>query len=333
MKRVLGILFAIVAVLVITYLLGPTVKFDPVDPAVEPLNVSIEELDAYISSNESMAPPIKEDNESRILWADGPAKTEYAIVYLHGFSASPMESYPVHVDVARRFGCNIYLPRLSQHGLVDEDAFLDLTPENYVESAKQALAIGQIIGDKVILMSCSTGGTLSIFLAAHNPDLVDALVLYSPNIELFDPTGRLVNDPWGKQILQTVVGDYRTSPEDEGTEVEKYWSIRYRSEGIIALQDMMEQTMTTQTFEKVTQPVFLGYYYKNEEEQDMTVSVPAMLEFFDAISTAESEKVGQAFPNAGAHVITSPLQAENHEEVQRATEEFFVNVLGMSPAY
>ena len=222
---------------------------------------------------------------------------------------------------------------MSHHGLQDTDAFLELTPVNLLESAKEALAIGQIIGKKVILMSCSTGSTLSIYLAAHNPGLVEAQVLYSPNIKIFDPTAKLLNDPWGEQIMKAVVGDYRHFPEDEGTEVDKYWYIKYRSEGLIALQDLLEQTMTQEVFEKVEQPLFMGYYYKNEEEQDNTVSVAAMLDFFDAIGTNESRKVAMAFPNAGAHVITSPLQASNHEEVQRATEDFFKDVLNMRPVY
>ncbi|MEM9324674.1 MAG: alpha/beta hydrolase [Bacteroidota bacterium] len=333
MKRVPGILLALVTLILVGYLLGPKVQFEQVDPVIQSLNVPIEELESYIASNESMAPPIKDDNESRILWADGPQKTPWAIVYLHGFSASPMESYPVHVDVARRFGCNIYLPRLSQHGLEDTEAFLELTPTGLVESAKQAVAIGQIIGDRVIVMSCSTGGTLSVFLAANNPEMIDAQVLYSPNIEIFDPTAKLLNDPWGEQILKAVVGDYRESPEDQGTEVEKYWSIRYRSEGLIALQDLLEQTMTPDVFAKVKQPLFMGYYFKNEEEQDQTVSVAAMLNFYEAVGTEESKKVKMAFPSAGAHVITSPLQASNHDIVQRVTEEFFLYTLEMRPVY
>ena len=100
MKKILGALIALLAIVVIAYVLGPSVNFEKVEPSVASLNVPIGELETYIASNESMAPPIKQDNESRIIWADGPTQTEYAIVYLHGFSASPMESYPVHVDVA-----------------------------------------------------------------------------------------------------------------------------------------------------------------------------------------------------------------------------------------
>ena len=36
-------------------------------------------------------------------------KTEYAVVYLHGFSASQEEGDPVHYDFAKKFGCNLFL--------------------------------------------------------------------------------------------------------------------------------------------------------------------------------------------------------------------------------
>ena len=46
------------------------------------------QLETYISGVESRH-RLKPNNEARIIWADsGKAKTEYSIVYLHGFSAS-----------------------------------------------------------------------------------------------------------------------------------------------------------------------------------------------------------------------------------------------------
>ncbi|MFX8354900.1 hypothetical protein ABTL90_19390, partial [Acinetobacter baumannii] len=56
---------------------------------------------------------IKPNNQARIVWANDSIKekTEYAIVYLHGFSASQEEGNPVHINIAKYFGCNLYLSR------------------------------------------------------------------------------------------------------------------------------------------------------------------------------------------------------------------------------
>ena len=160
MKKFLFFLTVLVTALVIGYLSGPQVEYGPVSPDIERLNVSLEELDGYIASNERMVEGIKPENQSQIFWAsDSVQRTEYVIVYLHGFSAGPMESRPVHMNLAKKFGANLYLARLSQHGLEGTESFLDLTPNGLMESAKEALEVGQILGEKVILMSCSTGGT------------------------------------------------------------------------------------------------------------------------------------------------------------------------------
>ena len=49
-----------------------------------------------------------------------------------------------------------------------EDAMLEFNVEDYVDSAKEAVAIGKMMGKKVILMGCSTGSSLSLYLAAED---------------------------------------------------------------------------------------------------------------------------------------------------------------------
>ncbi len=63
-------------------------------------------------------------------------------------------------------------------GFKNKEAFLDVTPKDWIDAAKEALAIGHLLGDKVGLMSCSTGSTLSVYLAAENPEAVDGLIMY-----------------------------------------------------------------------------------------------------------------------------------------------------------
>ena len=75
---------------------------------------------------------------------------------------------------------------------------------------------------KVILMSCSTGGTLSIYLAAKFPDQVHAQILYSPNIAIADPTAKMLTGPWGEAMLSSIVGEYRVITENVGTPIEQY---------------------------------------------------------------------------------------------------------------
>ncbi|MDW3191225.1 MAG: alpha/beta hydrolase [Cytophagales bacterium] len=331
MKKLLLGIVVVFGLLSGVYFMGPSVSFPEIDPRVELVDIPLEELDAYIESTERLVAGIKPDNQSRIVWADSARQTDYAIVYLHGFSASPMESNPVHIEMAQKFGFNIYLPRLSQHGLEDIDAFKDLTPSSLVESAKEALAVGQLLGKKVILMSCSTGGTLSIYLSAYNPDLVDAQILFSPNIEIADPTAALITGPWGEQILGKVIGDYRVIEEGVGTPIERYWNLRYHTQGLLALQALLDQTMKPETFEKIKTPYLLGYYYKNEDEKDDVVSVQAMMAFQQMTQTPEDFKLESPFSDVDNHVLASDLQSKDLQSVRNITEYFLEDILKIPP--
>jgi len=81
------------------------------------------------------------------------------------------------------------------------------------------------------------------------------------------------------------------------------------------------------SFSAVACPVFLAYYYKNDEEQDKTVSVPAMLKMFDELGTPENLKKKMAFPEAGAHVIASYIRSKDWQGVERETELFLSEIL------
>ena len=85
--------------------------------------------------------------------------------------------------------------------------------------------------------------------------------------------------------------------------------------------------MNPSTFNQVTQPVFSGFYYKNENEQDPVVSVAAMREMFQALGTPENKKVEMAFPNAGAHEIACHIVTDNHHQVKEATLSFLQQIV------
>jgi hypothetical protein len=105
----------------------------------------------------------------------------------------------------------------------------------------------------------------------------------------------------------------------------KYWCRHYHLNGVIALQNFLTNVMKPETFAKVKCPAFMGYYYKNEEEQDKVVSVPAMLKMFEELGSANKQKV--AFPNAGNHVLASPILSKDVATVQAETEKFLDGVL------
>ncbi len=314
-------------ILSVIYFLGPnpsTPEYNLQMPSVP----SINGLEQFIAANESMH-KLRLDNEARIVWANDSVlqKTEYSIVYIHGFSASQNEGNPVHRNIAKSFGCNLYLSRLAEHGIDTSEQLLNLSADKYWESAKQALAIGKQLGKKVILMGTSTGASQALQLAAVYPNDIAALILYSPNIAINDPNAWLLNDPWGLQIARLVLGSNYIEPKDDRQVYKQYWNKPYRIEATIALEEMLETSMKAEMFKKITKPVLMLYYYKDEAHQDKVVKVSAMKKMFTQLATAANMKREKALPNTGEHVIASPIKSKDIESVETETRVFLMEVM------
>ena len=330
-KTFLIILIVLITVLGAVWLLGPKAEVPQLDTVLPTVDVSLIELESQINEREASRTNIKPDNEARIVWAEGYThkKSPYSLVYLHGFSASQGEGDPVHRDFANRYGCNLYLARLQSHGMESAEPLLDMNPQELVESAKEAIVIGNQIGEKTLVMSTSTGGTLGIYLASGNPDIA-GLICYAPNIDIKDPSSELLVKPWGLQMARMVVGsDYRTyeSSEDE----QRYWNTRYRLESLVALKALVKATMKEEVFQQVTSPLLLVYYYKSDTEQDDVVSIPRMLEMYDQLGTPDAQKQKVALPDVGTHPLASKYTSQDIQSVEDVTFTFAEEVLGLHP--
>jgi esterase/lipase len=329
LKIIYKILAAAMILPPVIYFLGPAPK-TPAYGTVLPKVPELQQLESYVRKKESnMA--VKPGNDARIIWADQDKKqTEYAVVYLHGFSASHEEGNPVHVDFAKKYHCNLYLSRLAEHGLISPEPMLNFTADKLWDSALEAYAIGRKLGKKVILMSTSTGGTLSLKMASEFPE-ISSLILYSPNIAIRNENARLLNNHWGLQLARKVQGSNDVTSAVKLSDYAKFWYPRYRLEAAVQLQELTETSMTKETFEKVKQPVLMLYYYRDIRHQDNVVSVDAMLSMFGQLGTPSALKRKAAIPNAGNHVIGSAMRSADIATVEKETERFANEILKITP--
>ncbi len=319
-------------VFVLLFFAGPKMPAPVLNKNLPKIEGSVEN---YVSSIENKPGiKIRPGCEAKIIWANDSTRqsTEYVLLYLHGFSASRHEGYPVNEDFAAHFGCNAYLARLASHGEIVENPLLDMTPQRLYESAKEALVIARQLGQKVLVMGCSTGSTLALKLASDFPELVSALILYSPNVQIKQKEAMLLSGPWGLQIAQLNYGSkFRVTKDDPNGEICKYWNCTYRAEATVYLQQLLDVTMKKELFAKIICPVFMGYYYKDEKHQDEIVEVKASLRMFGELGTPVAKKYAIAFPNAGNHVVCSDLTSGSIPEVRNETYLFAEKVLGMRP--
>ena len=325
--KIAGILLLLI---ILIYFLGPKPGVPKYSNHLPELPSTATKLEEYITVKES-SQPLKTDNQARIIWNDSSQKnkTAYAVVYLHGFSASQEEGDPVHTHFAKRYGLNLYLARLADHGIITKEPLLKLTAEELWKSAKEAFAIGKQLGDKVILMATSTGGTLALKLAAEYDDIA-GIILLSPNVAINDDAAKLLNNPWGLQLARMIKGRYMVA-RDTTTIYKRYWYNRYRMESTVQLQELIETTMKGSVFEKIKEPVLLMYYFKDDANQDLVVKVSAMQRMFNQLGTDSTQKMEAAIPNAGDHVIGSYIKSKDIETVEKTTYLFAEQVLGLKP--
>ncbi len=325
-----GIILLFVFGAILLYLIGPKPKRPDFSSVSLPhLTTDLAALEDSLTKVEARL-PLKPDNEARIVWARPYEKTPYSIVYLHGNGASQEEGDPLHEALAHRYGCNMFLARLEDHGVKTEEPLLDIDPEKWMQSALDALAIGNAIGEKVILVSCSTGSIFALYLDAKFPELAEAHILFSPNIDYYDPRSFLMGLPWGLQIARSILGSDYYGWKAPGA-AQQYWYTRYRIEGLIVLKAIINATMTQKTFSKISTPLFLSYYYRDAQHQDNIVSVKRMQEMFSQIQTPENLKQEVALQNAGTHIITSDLFSRDLDELWSPLTQFCEQTLGLTP--
>ena len=310
------------------YLVGPRVETPELNESPVSVPSDLMSLEQWITEKENALGNVRSGNASQIIFNDSvPKKTKFSVLYLHGFTASGREGEPVHRDIAKALGANLYIPRLYGHGLEETEPMLGFNNEDFWESGKEALAVAKQLGEKVIVLGTSHGGSLSLSLAT-DPDIA-ALCLFGPNIAVYDPKAKLLSKPWGLQIARLVKGGNYHHMVTSNEEKKKYWTTKARLESLIHMQKFLDVKMRKATFKKVQAPVFLGYYYKNDSLQDQVVSVPAMLEMYDQLGTPQHLKQKKAFPEAGDHVLTSYLSTENYEAVTREVLQFLSDKLNI----
>jgi len=318
-------------VLIIVYFLGPQPSTPTYNNQLPVVPSDAAQLEKYIANNESKH-TLKPDNEARIVWCNDSTKekTEYAVVYLHGFSASQEEGDPVHVEFAKEFGCNLYLARLAEHGVDTTEPLANFTAEKFWRSAVEAYAIGKQLGKKVILMSTSTGSTLALKLCAEFPGIA-ANIMLSPNIAVNDANAWALNNHWGLQIAHIIVGKHKIA-DDSTALYKQYWNHRYSTGSLVQLEELLESTMKESTFKKVMQPALMLYYFKDKDHQDPVVKVSAMKRMFLQLATPDSLKRQIAIPNAENHVLASPIKSKDVQSVKNEVEKFAIEILKLKVA-
>lgn len=265
LRVVLGIATAL-ALAVAAFLAGPTNEFGAPMPSQRSIpTANIAELEDWIKTSEAAYPDIKPGNAKGIVWhSSAKQRTPWSVVYLHGFSASRLETAPVTDRVAQELGANAFHTRLTGHGRPGA-AMAEASAQDWLADAVEAVHIGQTLGEQVLVISCSTGATLATWLAtSQESSRVAAHVFISPNFGPKDKRAEMVNGPWGRKIALALEGKNRGWTPEDARETNA-WTTRYPTQAVFPMMAMVKSVRDSDlsTFQT---PVLVLY-----SEQDQTV--------------------------------------------------------------
>lgn len=199
------------------------------------------DVQAYFDQREAVFDDIVEGTNKRVIWA-GEANTKAAVtvLYIHGFSATSEEIRPVPDKLADALGANLVFTRLRGHGR-SEDAMGEPTSADWMRDTLEALAVARAVGDRVIVVSTSTGGTLlaAASLREDAMENVAGVVFVSPNFALNSRFAGILTWPavryWGP-----IIAGSRRSFTVQNDNHEKYWTNRYPTVALMPMAALVK---------------------------------------------------------------------------------------------
>lgn len=218
------------------------------------------DLEGWLRASEAAVPDLVPGTGKRIVWAgEAGASTELSVVYVHGFSASRQETRPLAERVAAELGANLFLTRLTGHGRTG-DALARATAGDWLHDTEEALAIGGRIGERIVLIGTSQGGTLATWAAARSRrrDGLEALVLVSPNFGPRDSRAEMLTWPWGGLLARLAEGETR-SWEPVNERQARYWTESYPTRALLPMMALVEFVRSEVDPESITVPALLVY--------------------------------------------------------------------------
>lgn len=280
---------------------------------------SIESCDKYITNEELKNPNIIKNTEKRILfYHEDKRKTDISLVYIHGYSASRQELSPVVENVAHNLNANVFFTRLSGHGLSSED-MVNATVENLLEDAAEAIEIGNIIGNKVVVIGNSVGAALSLLMHDSYIDIIDSYVLISPCLSLQDKRSDLLTLPLGlgTLIAKISVGEiYKFTPKNELHA--KYWTEEYPSSAIVDMMKIVKKARGMD-FDNFNIPIQVIY-----NPNDDVIDTEFVVEFYDRLNV-QNKEIHKLYSSNG-HDITGNINYPENTQATIALIENFIKV-------
>ncbi|MEW6526129.1 MAG: alpha/beta hydrolase [Spirochaetota bacterium] len=255
-------------------------------------------------------------------------KTKIAMLYIHGYGASRGEGEFVIDTIAKKLKYNTYYLRLPGHG-TNMDDHKNTEYYQLLDTAIEAAQMTKLLGDKLVIIGTSMGGTIATYIAAEHPDIPDAVILVSPFYRFANPMGNaLFFRPFFKTVLLFTTYRERHDPYDDPNDNwTMYWYAKNYWASLHSLLDLGEFIANDSFYKKVSCPVLLLYYYKDEKHKDGSAEVSAMLKAYDTFNNGKPNPLSRKVViENGDHVLLSKYVKSDWGKAEKAITAFLNNV-------
>ena len=322
-KKALKICFAwFVSFLILIFVFGPR---EPVRLSIGHDKIVIgDDIDAYLAMREGQFDDIIDGVEKQVIWAgEANVKTPLSIIYLHGFTASSKEIRPVPDWVAAALGANLYFTRFTGHGR-QPSAMADATVGRWMDDVGEAIKIGKQIGETVIIVATSTGGTLAAAAALDKAAMenIGGIIFVSPNFAINSRAANLLTWPFARQWVPLVIGtEQKGNPRNDLHA--RYWMMTYPTTALMPMAAIVA-AVDRESYDDVDIPAL--FYYSRQDQ----VVAPEKTAAFALSWGGESKTVIASLTvddDKFSHIIAGDIVSPN--QTARAVDHMLAWITGL----
>ena len=308
--------------LILVFVFGPR---EPVRLSAGHNKIMIgDDIDAYLAMREGQFDDIIDGVEKQVIWADeANVKTPLSIIYLHGFTASSKEIRPVPDRVATALGANLYFTRFTGHGR-QPTALANATVGHWMDDVGEAIEIGKQIGETVIIMATSTGGTLAAAAALDKAAMenIGGIIFVSPNFAINSRAANLLTWPFARQWVPLVIGkEQQGNPRNDLHA--RYWMMTYPTTALMPMAAIVA-AVDRESYDDVEVPAL--FYYSRQDQ----VVAPEKTAAFARSWGGESNSIIASLTaddDKFSHIIAGDIVSPNQTE--SAVEQMIAWITGL----
>lgn len=216
----------------------------------------LDKLEAWINQRESRVPGLRQGVAAGIVWADPVRrqKTPLALIYIPGYTATRGETAPTADRIAQALGANLFYSRPTGQG-VGPDGHRTVTVEDWKRDALEAFEVGTRLGERVVILAVSTGGTSSVWMTLEAGIRPAATILVSPNLTPKNRQSEMLLWPGSEWLLNWKMGS-TLSLEPRNDLQAQFWDTTHHSHSLIPMMQLVESART-QDFSRWPSPVLV----------------------------------------------------------------------------